>query len=154
LRGQKERFSKLEFDRIEPAKFEDVPKIIALMNSAGLTTEGLEDAELYVIRENGRIVASVGLESWGAEQGLLRSLVVLKELRGKGLGSLLVSYLLETGRKRNLKEVFLLSTDVAKYYVRFGFEIVERKNVSGEVLNSAEFRGACLHTATVMRITL
>ena len=134
---------------------DELPKILELMQQSGLTKEGLDDAELFVARdEEKRIIGSAGLEMWGKRQGLLRSLVVTKELRGKGIGSSLVLYVLETARRRGLEEVFLLTTDVPEYYLKFGFKILDRKRVEGEVLNSAEFRGACLDTAVVMKIKI
>ena len=139
-------------NKIEASKPDELRQIIALMKDGGLTIEGLKDASLFVLKEGDTIVGSVGLEVWGKSQGLLRSLVVSKERRGKGLGSSLVLYVIDIARKRGLEELFLLSADVPEYYLKFGFEFVDREKVRGEVLNSAEFRGACLDTASVMKI--
>ncbi len=140
--------------KIEEAHSEDVPKILSMLEGAGLTREGVDDAKHYVVRADGnRIVATIGFEVWGS-QGLLRSLVVEEDERGKGLGSSLVLYVLELARKLRLEEVFLLTDKVGEYYLKFGFEYYDRRRVSGAVLNSAEFRGACLETAPVMRFAL
>ena len=138
---------------IEKAKKEDIPSILELMKDAGLTAEGLEDAELWIMRKNGKVSGSIGLELWG-KQGLLRSLVIAKNERSTGLGSALVLYIIEQARQSGVNELYLLTDQVGAYYLRFGFEYFERKKVSGDVLQSSEFRGACLETAPVMRIKL
>ena len=138
---------------IEKAKKEDIPSILELMKDAGLAAEGLEDAELWIMRKNGKVSGSIGLELWG-KQGLLRSLVIAKNERSKGLGSALVLYVIEQARQSGVNELYLLTDQVGEYYLRFGFEYFERKKVSGDVLQSSEFRGACLETAPVMRIKL
>jgi len=151
--------------RIERAEARDTPGILNLMKVAGLTTAGLDKAELWVLREErawkhedtgdeGDIVGSVGLEIWGGKQGVLRSLVVEKSHRNRGLGSILVRHVIQSAKSMGLNEIFLLTEKVASYYERFGFKPLERNKVRGEVLNSDEFNGACLESATVMRLEL
>ncbi|MHB8566905.1 MAG: GNAT family N-acetyltransferase [Nitrososphaerales archaeon] len=140
-------------NRIEMATSDDVPEILNILEKKGLTKDGIKDAQCWIIKLNNKIIGSIGLEVWG-KQGLLRSLAVEEKSRKKGLGRSLVFYVLEVARQKNLEEVFLLSEASAEYYLRFGFEYYERKLVSGDVLKSAEFRGACLESAKVMRIQI
>ncbi|MDA4111026.1 MAG: GNAT family N-acetyltransferase [Thaumarchaeota archaeon] len=119
-----------------------------------MTTEGVDDSGFWVAKNvEDKLIGAVGLETWG-NQGLLRSLVVEKSYRGLGVGRSLVLHTVELARKRKLKELFLITEAVKDYYLKFGFEVLERNNVEGQVLGSAEFRGACLESADVMRIIL
>ena len=147
---------------LEGARESDKETILEILEESGLTTEGIEDAEFYIARldddddasKSDPIIGVVGLEIWGSSQGLLRSLVVRKEYRNRRVGEALVLKVIEIARSRKLKELYLITVAVEKYYERFGYELVDRNTVRGEVLRSAEFRGACLQTASVMRYLL
>ena len=151
---------------LESARESDKETILEILKESGLTTEGIEDAEFYIARldddddddddasESDPIIGVVGLEIWGSSQGLLRSLAVRKEYRNRRVGEALVRKVIEIARSKKLKELYLITVAVEKYYERFGFELVDRNTVRGEVLRSAEFRGACLQTASVMRYLL
>ncbi len=132
------------------AKKEEMPGALSLLKSSGLTLEGVEDTEFWIAKSGERIIGTVGLETWG-DQGLLRSLAVDKELRNLGIGRALVLHVIELAKNKKLKELFLITEAVQNYYLKFGFELVERNKISGNVLNSQEFRGACLESANVMR---
>ena len=93
-------------------------------------------------------MGTVGLEVW-KDQGLLRSLAVKKNMRNLGIGSALVQHVVNVSKQLNLKELFLL-TEIKDYYLKFGFSETVREDVEGEVLNSEEFKGACLQSAKAM----
>ncbi len=141
--------------RIDPAIKDDYPEIVRLLTDAGLTREGMNDCEFWAARDaRNQIIGVVGLESWG-RQGLLRSLAVEKLQRGKGVGRELVLHTIHEARRSNkLKELFLITEAAKDYYFQFGFELVKRDEVKGLVLNSAEFQGACLLSADVMRLVI
>ena len=139
---------------IGPATKFDRAEIPSLLKSAGLTPKGIDDCEFWVAKNTrNHTIGAVGLETWGS-QGLLRSLVVEKNSRRNGVGRKLVLHTITEAKKRNLKEIYLLTEAVKDYYLKLGFGLAEREKVQGPVLNSAEFRGACLENADVMRIIL
>jgi amino-acid N-acetyltransferase len=139
---------------IGPATKFDRAEIPRLLKDAGLTLEGIDDCEFWVAKNTrNQTIGAVGLETWSS-RGLLRSLVVEKNSRGNGVGRKLVFHTIKEAKKRNLKELYLLTQAVKNYYIKLGFELIEREKVQGPVLNSAEFRGACLENADVMRIIL
>jgi amino-acid N-acetyltransferase len=73
----------------------DMPAIAALLESAGLPTSDLPSAadfQTWVLEAHGELVAAIGLERFGYE-ALLRSLVVAREHRKRGLGQELVARL-------------------------------------------------------------
>jgi amino-acid N-acetyltransferase len=139
---------------LRPASRADWPAIAALLETAHLPLDGADahlDAFLVGTRDDGAIVGAGGLEVYG-DVALLRSLVVAP--RGTGLGSALVTRLIEEARRRGVRDLVLLTTTAAEFFTRFGFEPTTRAVVPAALHVSAEFRGACPASATVMRLRL
>ena len=136
---------------IRSAKAADLPAAEALLAGAGLTTEGVRDwiDRFLVAEENGCIAGVAGLELY-EDSALLRSVAVADPWRGTGLGRALVERALEAATAAGATDIFLLTTTAERYFPRFGFTAVPRSEVSAPVLASAEFRGACPASATVM----
>ena len=136
---------------IRPATAADLPAAEALLAGAGLTTEGVRDwiDRFVVAEEDGCIAGVAGLELYG-DAALLRSVAVADAWRRSGIGRALVERALEVATTAGATDIFLLTTTAERYFPRFGFTAVPRSEVSAPVLASAEFRGACPASATVM----
>ena len=135
---------------IEPARREELPRILELLEEADLPVAGVDHAESFLVaREQDRLVGCIGLEMYG-EAGLLRSLVVRPDTRGRGLGKLLVERLLETARARGVSVLYLLTTTADEYFPRFGFEPIPREQADSRLQASEELRGACPDSAVCM----
>jgi amino-acid N-acetyltransferase len=108
--------------------------------------------ENFVIAENesGSWIGVAGVEFYG-ESGLLRSVAVDKEFRGRGHGRILVNAVLEKARDKGIKTVYLLTEDADSYFKHLGFKIVDRNDVDDVVKTSLEFTEACPESALVMR---
>jgi amino-acid N-acetyltransferase len=131
----------------------DLPDVLALLERAGLPTEGVDPDALtnFVIAEHeGRPVGVVGVEVY-RESALLRSAAVEEGWRGSGVGGALVDRALALTRERGIRDVFLLTTTAEDYFPRFGFACIARESVPQAVQASAEFQGACPSTAVAMR---
>jgi amino-acid N-acetyltransferase len=139
--------------KVEKASPEDSRAARQLLSDSELPTEGLEDTELWCVREGSRVIGAAGLEIWG-RQGLLRSVAVDRRYRESGVGNALVKHVSKEASAKGLSELYLITETAPRFFERFGFEPFERKKVEGMVLNSVEFRGACSVTAPVMRLTL
>jgi N-acetylglutamate synthase and related acetyltransferases len=137
------------------AKVTDIETVNALLSANDLPTEGVADAiDDFIVAEVGdRLIGAIGLELYG-RTGLLRSAVVSGERRGQGIGRALVGELLSKARSGNLDSLYLLTTTAEPYFESFGFAVVNRADVPEELNASAELRGACPDTATVMRLRL
>ncbi len=134
----------------------DFPVIERLLAEAGLPVEGLPSQfpPGYQVAESaGRVVGAAGVEVYGKD-GLLRSVVVDAAWRGQGIGRALVAERLEGARTRGLRSVYLLTTDAASYFTRFGFKPVKREDVPAELTECAEFAHACPVTASVLALPL
>jgi N-acetylglutamate synthase and related acetyltransferases len=133
----------------------DVDRVSALLTANDLPTEGVKDAvDDFIVAEVGdNLIGAIGIELYG-RTGLLRSAVVSTERRGQGVGRALVGELLSRARSANLESLYLLTTTAEPYFESFGFAVVDRSTVPPELNASAELRGACPDTATVMRLRL
>ena len=137
--------------RIRNAKSDDLPAVERLLSASDLPVEGVRDnfSSFVVAEDKNEIAGAIGLESYG-QVALLRSAVVSPDYRGSGIGTQMVEQLLQRAEKAGINELYLLTTTAEKYFPRFGFTPTTRSAVPEAVKASAEFRGACPETATVM----
>ncbi len=141
--------SAVEIRHAEP---DDLDVLLRSLEAAALPTSGVRDhlADFLVAHTgDGKIVGFAGLERYPGSS-LLRSVVVLPGWRGRGVGRRLVASQLE--RVPPGAPVYLLTPTAEAYFRTLGFETIPREEVSPEIMESTEFRGACPHTAAVMRL--
>ena len=81
---------------IGPARREELPQIVALLEEDGLPTT-------LVARLEGRVVGSAALELYGPA-ALLRYVAARRDLRGSGLGGRLTEAALELSRNLAVAE--------------------------------------------------
>jgi N-acetylglutamate synthase-like GNAT family acetyltransferase len=137
---------------IRPARPADREAVVALLLRAELPPEGLDEqfGDAYAVAEaEGRIVGAAGVEVYGGA-GLLRSVAVDPQWRGRGLGAALTRERLAWAEARGLGDVYLLTSTAADYFPRLGFAPVARENVPEAVRRSVQFAGACPASAAVM----
>lgn len=139
-------------DDPSPAQTEDLPDVLALLQASELPLDGVREhiATFLVIREGGRLLGTIGLETYG-DVGLLRSLAVATEHRSAGHGARLVESLLERARGAGLVAIYLLTTTADRYFPKHGFDAIAREEADPRLASSAEFRGACPDSAVCMR---
>jgi amino-acid N-acetyltransferase len=120
---------------IRKAKIHEVPEIRRFLSEfaadGGILPRTLADLygqlrDYFVYREDaGAIIGVAALHICWAGLGEIRSVAVLPDHRGRGVGSRLVQTCLEEARVLGLSEVFLL-TLVPEFFKRFGFKTVSR----------------------------
>lgn len=140
---------------IVPATAEDTESIKTLLTAAGLSTIGVDDhlRTFIVAREGDRIVGCGGAEAYQFA-ALIRSVAVMPEHRGHGLGRRLVRQLLDRLASRGLREFYLLTNDAEDYFRKRGFKTIDRDEVHPQLLASRQFQDACPSTATCMRLVM
>ena len=106
-----------------------------------------------MIREDGLLCAVGALERFGSA-ALLRSLVVVPERRGCGLGKALVRELEHLARAEKISRLILLTETAAEFFARQGYQVIERESAPRAVQRSEEFRSLCPSTATCMAKSL
>jgi amino-acid N-acetyltransferase len=123
-----------------------------LLVAAALPVDDLDDPSITMLGafDHGRLVGTIGLQTCG-EVGLLRSLAVAAEHRGRGVAGALCARLFALARERSLGVLYLLTTSAADYFVRHGFAVIPRDDAPAAIRASAQFSSMCPSSATVMR---
>jgi N-acetylglutamate synthase-like GNAT family acetyltransferase len=127
--------------RIRPATEADLVAVCGLLTAENMRTEGvLAPRTRYWVAETAHgIVAALGLEL-ANESGLLRSAVVAKESRGRGIGRDLTQTALQWATVQGCTHVYCFSTEAGGYWLSLGFvecpvaEVVERLPEAPQVL--------------------
>ena len=105
----------------------------------------------FLVVEEGNVMAGcVGAEVFD-DIALLRSLVVSRSFRGKGLAKELVSALEARLSRYGVSEIWLLTTDADGYFRQHGYLPVTRDRVPARVQETKEFSILCPDSAVVMR---
>lgn len=135
----------------------DWPVVRDLLQHAELPVEDLAADRMpdfvVCVGADGILEGAVGLERYG-EVALLRSLVVCKAGRGKGLGGCLVAELEQSAGERGIRELWLLTNDAHDFFAARGFEIRDRADAPDAIRGSAEFSSICPASAVLMSKTL
>jgi UDP-N-acetylmuramate: L-alanyl-gamma-D-glutamyl-meso-diaminopimelate ligase len=144
-------------DPVVPARRTDMPSVRELLNRVNLVTSDVSDlahTSFFVIRSEGHIAASVGLEVYG-EEAILRSLAVDPEKRGNGYGWMLADTAVEHARWRGVRRIYLLTETASDFFAaKQGFRVVDRSTVSREVAASTLFRSSTDSKFVAMRLDL
>jgi amino-acid N-acetyltransferase len=139
-----------------PATPVDLPSIRSLLDRCDLPTQDLKGDQLeqfVVCRAGSQLAGVVGVETIG-ELGLLRSLAVVPELRGRRLAHGLWKYAHDDAYRRRIRHLYLLTTTAERLFARWGFHRVARDVVPDAVRATAEFASLCPSSAVVMTLDL
>ena len=132
----------------------DAGAVEQLLTASHLPLDGVREAlRCFVVAyDNGQLVGVAGIEACGVsgEHALLRSVAVDPSWRSRGLGRTLVNRAIALAEERGAKALYLLTTTADRYFPSFGFETTTRDKVPEDVQATAEFKGACPASATVM----
>jgi N-acetylglutamate synthase-like GNAT family acetyltransferase len=90
-----------------------------------------------------------GLEIHGADV-LLRSVVTMPPLRGRGFGSAIVAALEAEAVRHGCRAVYLITTEESEFFAKLGYAACERKKVPAAIRASAQFASLCPASAAVM----
>lgn len=125
----------------------------ALLGAHGLPTEDITAAMLpdfVIASRDGEPCGVAGLQRDG-DVALLRSLAVVHDARGHGLGALLVGEVEARAAAHGVAALYLLTTDAAAFFARLGYEPVARAEAPGAIQATAQFSSICCSSATLMR---
>lgn len=145
--------------RLRRARPSDWAEVAALLEAAGLPLAGAREHLgdfILAERAGADLLGCVAVERYLAAEdgargsGLLRSLAVADEARGRGIGGRLIRQALAAAREAGLADLTLLTTTAADYFPRFGFHVIPRDEAPAPIRDSLEFREACPDTAIVM----
>ncbi len=119
--------------------------------AAGLPVDGIEGAHVALFEAIDSTRARVG---FGALEGkgpdlLLRSIVIVPERRGQGLGAPLVHALERAAARRGAERLHLL-TDTAPFFETAGFGRADRMSAPQSIAATAEFSTLCPASAVYL----
>ena len=138
---------------IRPAVRADWDSIARLVREADLPVADLSEAacdQFAVCVDASGIQGAIALEALGPGQGLLRSLAVSPNFQKRGLGNKLVHYIEDAARSRGISELYLLTTAVANYFAKLGYQPLDREAVPASLQAHEQFRSLCPSSAVVM----
>lgn len=138
----------LTLSAARPDDLEDIQDLLSLYNLPAQDV-GPHLGNFIVARAGAGLAGVVGLEAYG-RVGLLRSLAVSPERRGRGLGQELYARLLAQAGEQGIEEIYLLTTTAEEFFSRRGHRLIDRAQAPAEIQATAEFQGLCPVSARVM----
>jgi len=137
------------------AALRDENDIKQLLFKSQLPTDGIIShlKDFILAKSTGGIIGVVGLEAYDGI-GLLRSLAVLPEVRGKGIGKELCSRAIAHAHTQKINELFLLTTTADSFFAKCGFHKIGRNLAPAPLQASVEFKSLCPDSAVCMRMQL
>lgn len=138
---------------IRSAVPDDWGAIKQLMDEAALPTDDLSESAaplFYVHADGSRITGAIALEPLTKQSGMLRSLVVVPDARGRGVGHALVEKVEAAARSRRMTEIFLLTTTAHRFFSRLGYQRLDRDIAPDAVKAHEQFRALCPASAVLM----
>lgn len=134
----------------------ELSTIEALARASGLPTEVVRDQfpEAYVVARRGGAVVGVAALEAHDRSGLLRTVAVAPEERGRGTGLALIADRLAVAWARPLDDLYLLTTTAAPLFRRFGFADASRAIVPPALATSPEFAALCPASASCLKLEL
>lgn len=133
------------------AREEDVDAIIELLATNNLPTSDLSNGHrvFIVALHDNKTIGCVAIEMYG-KAGLLRSLAVNNDFRGKGIGQKLVTEVETWGSNNGLQSLYLLTTTAAEFFPKIGWSITARTTAPPAIALSSEFSSICPSSAVFM----
>ena len=123
-----------------------------LLQAEQLPTDDLDSgpARFFALVDGDRWCAVGGIEVYG-RHGLLRSVVVPPDARGKGYGYEMVERLLKEMAARGVRDAYLLTTTAADFFAHLGFVAIDRAAAPPAIAATAQVAALCPADAVLMR---
>lgn len=125
---------------------------IALQNE-DLPVDDLGESgrQFFRIERNGVAVGYGGYELAG-NQILLRSLTILPEFKGQGLGVATSRLIVAAARRTSAGDIWLLTQTASAFFAKLGFQPVDRHTAPADILATRQATSLCPSSAVLMRL--
>jgi amino-acid N-acetyltransferase len=123
-----------------------------LLALCGLPHEDITPQHLrhfFVTKQNGDILGVIGLEIFG-RLALLRSLGVDPRFRKRGLAAQLMKKAEEYAASLEIEELYLLTMTAESFFLKRGYQRIERNSGPPAIRGTAEFQGLCPVSSMLM----
>jgi glycerol 3-phosphatase-2 len=137
--------------RVREAGSGDRDRAAALVRSAGLEVipDDAESGRIFVAQdEDEELLATAACERQGSE-AYLRSVAVRDDLRGSGLGTLVVAAAAQAAADDGVERLFLYTRDATTFFGRLGFEALDASQAPRWIAEGESAR-YCGEDATLM----
>ena len=109
-----------------------------------------EDTLLYVLLDGEKMIGTAGLEIFD-DCALLRSVSVIKEEQGKGLGSIINDGMEKYAKESGINCLYLITTTAKDFFDRQGYCAIDRSATPETIMKTEQFSALCPSTAVVMK---
>jgi amino-acid N-acetyltransferase len=142
--------------RFRRATDDDANALREVLEESGLQSDGLEGRLGETVVSGPLDVVSGSLDATACVEeadgfGILRSVAVRLDLRGKGMGMLAVGAAVAEARARGLSGLFLFTETAEGFFKQLGFEAIERDRMPRPVTTTAHAAEEC-PTAVAMTL--
>lgn len=103
---------------------------------------GTSEGRYFRFDRNGVLAGFGGFEPYGPD-ALLRSVVVVPQMRGTGTGRAIAGALLSEMRQAGIQDAYLLTTTAEGFFTRLGFAEIERKRAPARILATPQAATIC-----------
>ena len=135
---------------ITPLKSSELAGLAQALDTAGLPNSDLAELDRMFFRfDADSLVGYGGLEGQGIDR-LLRSIVILGDHRGRGLGRALVATLEQQAGDLGVCRLHLLTTTAAPFFRALGYIDADRHAAPPAVAASREFASLCPASASYL----
>jgi amino-acid N-acetyltransferase len=136
---------------IRPATPADFEKAIALLQSVQLPVTDIDTglSNFLVAETDDAITGVIGLELLG-DNALLRSMAVNTAYRNGGQAAALVLQLEALALRSRAHTIYLLTETARDYFLRKGYEVIDRSQAPPSIQSSSEFSHVCPASAVLM----
>ena len=133
----------------------DLAQLEVLLQANHLPTEDcVEQAQHYCASYEGDELVAAGAIEPVAQYGLLRSVVVREDHRGRRLARRIAIHLLDQAREEGRVAIYLLTETAESYFAGLGFAVVVRADVPKPITLTSQFSSLCPESASCMYLTL
>lgn len=139
--------------QLRPATADDFAAILRLLEVCSLCGNDLNPAQtaaFLLLYDADRILACGAVERFDERAGLVRSVAVDPEYRGKGLATRIMRSLETHARHRGLDRLFLLTQSAPGFFARLGYERCERASAPESIRQSSQFTSGCPSSAVCL----
>lgn len=124
---------------------------IHLLQQQDLPVEDIDDDKiLYLFLDGEKAIGTAGLEIF-EDCALLRSISIIKEEQGKGLGKMINRQVEHYAKEAGINCLYLLTSTAKDFFERQGYCVIKREDTPEAVKQTAEFTSLCPSTAVIMK---
>lgn len=125
--------------------------VISLLQQQNLPVADIgEDKLLYLLMDGEQVIGTAGLEIFEG-CALLRSVSIIKEEQGRGLGRLINEWIENQAKEKGIRCMYLLTTTAKNFFTKQGYLSIARDEAPDVIKQTTEFSSLCPSSAVVMK---